>query len=115
MSGIVWLDALSLALIGMGLLFFLAGSIGLLRLPDLLARLHALTKADNVGLGCVVLGLMLQAGDAFEVLRLALVWLLVMFAGSLACYLVAHAAVSAGERPADPPGHAAPDAAPDGR
>lgn len=95
MSGVVWLDALSLALIGAGVLFFLAGSIGLLRLPDLLSRLHALTKADNVGLGCVVLGLMLQAGDAYELLRLVLVWLLVMFAGSLACYLVAHSAVTA--------------------
>jgi len=53
--------ALSLALIGAGMLFFLAGSIGVLRLPDLLSRLHALTKADNLGLGLVVLGLMLQA------------------------------------------------------
>jgi len=101
-SGLAWLDALALALIGVGVLFFLAGSIGLLRLPDLLSRLHALTKADNVGLGCVVLGLMLQAGDGFELLRLALVWLLVMFAGSLACYLVAHSALTAGVGAAPP-------------
>jgi len=117
MSGIVWLDALSLALIGVGVGFFLAGSIGLLRLPDLLSRLHALTKADNIGLGCVVLGLMLQAGDAFEVWQLALIWLLVMLAGSLACYLVARSAVAAGaagELPADAPAHPATDA-PDGR
>ena len=106
MSGLVWLDALSLALIGVGVLFFLAGSVGLLRLPDLLSRLHALTKADNVGLGCVVLGLMLQAGSLSEVLRLALVWLLVMLAGSLACYLVAHSAVSA-DRPAAAPAETA--------
>lgn len=55
------LGALSLMLIGAGMLFFLAGSIGVLRLPDLLSRLHALTKADNLGLGLVVLGLTLQA------------------------------------------------------
>lgn len=87
--------ALSVALIGAGMLFFLAGSIGVLRLPDLLSRLHALTKVDNLGLGLVVLGLMLQADDAFEVARLLLVWLLVLFASSVACYLVAHSAVRA--------------------
>lgn len=90
-----WTDLTVLVLLGSGLAFFAAGSLGLLRFPDTASRLHALTKADNVGLGCVVLGLMLQAGDAYELLRLVLVWLLVMFAGSLACYLVAHSAVTA--------------------
>ena len=56
MTGIPWREGLSLALIGAGALFFLAGSIGVLRLPDLLSRLHALTKADNLGLGLVVAG-----------------------------------------------------------
>lgn len=84
--------ALSLALVGAGMLFFLAGSIGLLRLPDLLTRLHALTKADNLGLGLIVLGLAVQADTAFEVLRLLLVWLLTLFASSVTCYLVAHSA-----------------------
>jgi len=49
---------------------------------------------------------MLQAGSLSEVLRLALVWLLVMLAGSLACYLVAHSAVSA-DRPAAAPAETA--------
>jgi multicomponent Na+:H+ antiporter subunit G len=36
-----------------GAFFFLAGTVGLLRFPDTLTRLHALTKADNLGLaGC---------------------------------------------------------------
>ncbi len=99
--------ALSLALIGAGMLFFLAGSIGVLRLPDLLSRLHALTKADNLGLGLVALGLMLQADSAFEVLRLLLVWLLVLFASSVACYLVAHSAAGAHGEPASGAGRAA--------
>jgi multicomponent Na+:H+ antiporter subunit G len=97
--------ALSLALIAAGMMFFLAGSIGVLRLPDLLARLHALTKADNLGLGLIVLGLTLQADDAFEVARLLLVWLLVLFASSVGCYLVAYSATHANGRPtptADP-------------
>jgi multicomponent Na+:H+ antiporter subunit G len=99
---VTWDDvrgALSLSLIGAGMLFLLAGSIGLLRLPDLLSRLHALTKADNLGLGLVILGLTLQADDAFQVARLLLVWLLVLFASSVACYLVAHAATHANGDP----------------
>ena len=101
--------ALSLALIGAGMLFFLAGSIGVLRLPDLLSRLHALTKADNLGLGLVVLGLIVQADDGFEVLRLLLVWLLVLFASSVACYLVAHSATRAYGDPAPAAETEAPD------
>ena len=44
-----------------GAFFFLAGTVGLLRFPDSLTRLHALTKADNLGLGLIVLGLLPQA------------------------------------------------------
>ena len=43
------------------LVFYLAGSVGLLRLPDLYSRLHALTKADNLGLGLLLL-LLLEGG-----------------------------------------------------
>ena len=52
------LDAWTILTISAGLFFFLAGTIGLLRFPDTLTRLHALTKADNLGLGLVVLGLL---------------------------------------------------------
>ena len=100
MSGVPWREALSLLLIGAGVLFFLAGSVGVLRLPDLLSRLHALTKADNLGLGLVVAGLMLLATSWQEVLKLLLVWLLVLFASSVACYLVARSATSRLPRPA---------------
>ena len=61
-----------------GAIFFLAGTVGLLRFPDSFTRLHALTKADNLGLGLVVAGLMLQATGVQEVLKLLLVWLLVL-------------------------------------
>jgi len=47
-------DYLSTALLIAGAVFFLAGTLGLLHFPDVYTRLHALTKADNVGLGLVV-------------------------------------------------------------
>jgi multicomponent Na+:H+ antiporter subunit G len=55
------IDAAALLLLAAGAFFFLAGTVGLLRFPDVHTRLHALTKADNVGLGLVTLALALQA------------------------------------------------------
>ncbi|RJX31221.1 MAG: monovalent cation/H(+) antiporter subunit G [Desulfurivibrio sp.] len=77
----------------LGIPFFISGTIGLLRFPDIYTRLHALTKADNVGLGFVVLGLSLQADGWHTVARLLLIWLLVLIASSASCHLVARAAL----------------------
>jgi len=65
-----------------GAVFFLAGVMGLLRFPDTLSRLHALTKADNVGLGLIVIGLLPQAGSVGAGFKLLLVWLLVLLASA---------------------------------
>ena len=83
------LDALSAFLISLGLFFFIAGTVGLLRLPDPLSRLHALTKADNLGLSLLILGLLAHAGDLMSGLKLALVWVLVLAAGATAAHLIA--------------------------
>ena len=82
-------DGASALLLVAALFFFTAGTVGLLRLPDLHSRLHALTKADNVGLGLTVLATMLQASSWMTVLKLALVWLLVLAAGTNVCFLIA--------------------------
>ena len=76
------LDILTITAVSAGAFFFLAGTVGLLRFPDALTRLHALTKADNLGLGLVVLGLLPQAGSLRGGLKLICVWLLVLLAGS---------------------------------
>ena len=81
-----------LCLIG-GALFFFAGTVGLLRFPDVYSRLHALTKADNLGLGLIVLGCALQA-DSWQITgKLLLIWLLAIVASTTSCHLVAQAAM----------------------
>jgi multicomponent Na+:H+ antiporter subunit G len=87
----VILNALSIAAIAAGAFFFLAGTVGLLRFPDTLSRLHALTKADNVGLGLVVLGLALRADGVLAALKLVAVWLLVLFAGAMVARVLGRA------------------------
>jgi multicomponent Na+:H+ antiporter subunit G len=74
-----------------GVFFFVAGTLGLLRFPDPFSRIHALTKADNLGLGLIVVGLLPQAGSVLAAGKLLLAWLLVLFAGATASQLVARA------------------------
>jgi len=91
-------DYLSAALLIAGGVFFLAGTLGLLRFPDLYTRLHALTKADNVGLGLIVVGLALQAESWALIGKLVLIWLLVMFTGAGVAHLIANGALQRGVR-----------------
>ena len=83
------IDSVSSVLILAGVFFFLAGSIGLLRLPDLFSRLHALTKADNLGLGLLMAGLAIHVQDPFTVLKLLLIWLAVLAASAASAHLIA--------------------------
>ncbi len=73
-----------------GGVFFLAGTAGLIRFPDTYSRLHALTKADNLGLGFIVLGLIFVAGSLPETIKLVLIWPLAMIGSSSACYFIAN-------------------------
>jgi len=93
------LDLFTIVAVSVGVLFFLAGVVGLLRFPDALTRLHALTKADNVGLGLIVAGLLPQAGSVLAGLKLLLVWLTVLLAGATVGQLIARVARRAGPRP----------------
>lgn len=82
-------NAFTVAMVLAGAFFFLAGTAGLLRFPDPLSRLHALTKADNLGLGLIVLGLLPQVAGPAAALKLLLAWGLVLFAGAVAGQLIA--------------------------
>ncbi|MEN8107932.1 MAG: monovalent cation/H(+) antiporter subunit G [Pseudomonadota bacterium] len=92
-------ELLTLLLLLAGAGFFLAGTVGLLRFPDVYTRLHALTKADNVGLGLVVAGLVLQAESWAAMGKLLFIWLLVLLASASVAHLVARTALRKGIRP----------------
>ena len=98
------LEHISTILAGVGTLFFIAGVAGLLRFPDVYSRLHALTKADNLGLGFIVLSLALRTGSLTLILKLVLIWAFVIFASATSCYLVAKAALQMKMKPVTSPG-----------
>ena len=84
-------NLLTVVAVSAGLFFFLAGTVGLLRFPDTLTRLHAITKADTLGLGLVVLGLLPRAASPGVALKLVGVWLLTLLASGSVSQLIARA------------------------
>jgi multicomponent Na+:H+ antiporter subunit G len=82
-------DALTIALAAAGTAFFAGGALGVLRFPELHSRLHALTKADNLGMGLLVAALLPQAGSVPAALKLLLLWIVVLAASTTASYLLA--------------------------
>lgn len=82
-------DIWTVALLLIGGSFFFAGTVGLLRFPGVHGRLHALSKADNLGLGFIAIGLMAQAESAFAGLKIFAIWLIALLASALSCYLIA--------------------------
>src|ERR1700750_1811724 len=93
------LDMFTVAAVTAGVLFFLAGTVGLLRFPDSLTRLHALTKADNLGLGLIVLGLLPQASGLLGALKLLAVWMLVQLSSATVAQVIAQALRRRGPSP----------------
>lgn len=89
-------DIISIISITVGVIFFLGGMLGVLRFPDIYSRLHALTKADNLGLGFILFGLAVQEANAGTIIKLIFIWTLVVIASATACYLIAQAALRMG-------------------
>lgn len=83
------LDVITVVLLVIGLIFFFAGSIGLLRFPDLMCRVHALTKADNIGLACISLAVAIYSNDWLIGLKIIFVWLFILATSSLMSFIIA--------------------------
>jgi multicomponent Na+:H+ antiporter subunit G len=90
-------DLLAALLMIVGLLFFTAGTIGLIRFPDVRSQLHALTKADNLGLGFLLLGAAVYLGSPGTGFALFLVWLLVLGSSSVSAQILAGVGAENGE------------------
>lgn len=56
-----------------GTFFFLLGTTGLLRMPDIFTRLHPSTKCDTLGACSVIVGMAVYSGWSWEVLKLAVI------------------------------------------
>jgi len=82
-------DIFTLTFCSLGVLFFIAGTLGLLRFPDVYSRIHALTKADNLGVGLIVVGLIPQVSDLYQLFKLLIIWVFILISSAISCHLVA--------------------------
>jgi multicomponent Na+:H+ antiporter subunit G len=89
----------SVAAMTTGLVFVLAGAIGVIRLPDFYTRMHAAGVTDTLGAELITLGLILQAQDWQTVAKLFLVGLLVFLTSPTSSHAIANAAHRAGHKP----------------
>ena len=77
----------------------LIGGLGLLRLPDVFARMHGAGMIDTLGLGAMLLGLMFQAGLTLITVKLILIALFVLYTSPVVTHALARACLDAGVEP----------------
>lgn len=95
----MFLNILSWALIVTGSIFLLIGSIGLIRLPDVFARMHAAGIVDTLSMGLLVSGMAFQAGLTLVTVKLGLILLFMFFASPTSTHALAKAALDGGVEP----------------
>ena len=87
------LTYLSWPLIAAGAFFFLVGSVGLLRMPDIFTRMHATSVTDTLGAGLLLIGMMLEAGLTLVTVKLLIILAIILFTSPVATHALAQAAL----------------------
>jgi multicomponent Na+:H+ antiporter subunit G len=83
--------------VGIGSIFGLLAAIGIVRLPDLLTRMHAASKAGLVGAGLILVGIIIASGESAIALRALLGLLFLALTTPVSAHLLARAAIKAGD------------------
>jgi multicomponent Na+:H+ antiporter subunit G len=92
-------EAAAAGLLLVGLFFVLAGVVGVLRLPDFYARLHATSKCDTLGLALMVGGVVLHSGLTLTAGKVLLLVVFVGLINATAAHALGRAAYRSGLAP----------------
>ena len=95
----MFFNILSWAFIVTGSIFLLIGAIGLIRLPDVFARMHAAGIVDTLAVGLLAAGMGLQAGLSLVTVKLGLILLFMFFASPTSTHALDKAALDGGVQP----------------
>ncbi len=96
---------IAIILILLGLFFFFAGTVGILRLPDFYTRLHAAGKCDSLAATLMIFGIAIYNLQPFTFgallvsFKLLLVALFVFIANPTATHAITEAALVLGVKP----------------
>jgi multicomponent Na+:H+ antiporter subunit G len=81
-----------------GCFFFLAGTVGVLRLPDVYTRLHPSTKCDTLGSGSVLLAMAIWGGWSSDIFRLAMIGFFLLVSSATCGHAIGRSAIKTGLR-----------------
>lgn len=93
MSAALTIDALSWVALIAGGFFYVVGAIGLIRMPDIFSRMHAVSVSETLGVGLLIGGMLLQAGPTLVAVKLIFILLMLLMTGPVATHALAHAAL----------------------
>ena len=84
------------ALVLLGGFFALIAGLGILRLPDVLIRMHATTKAGTLASGLVMAAVAVGFGDASTIARAVAIVLFLMLTAPVGAHMIGRAAFRSG-------------------
>ena len=82
--------------IACGVVALLIGSLGLLRLPDVYCRIHAVGMIDTAGASFIILGMIIHEGFTLATAKLILIGVFMFFTSPIATHAVAQVAYKSG-------------------
>ncbi len=100
----LFLELLSGLFLLVGGFLCLTGGVGLLRLPDFFARVHAAGLTESLAAPLLLCGLMLQMEWSLELVKVGMILVLLLATNPTATHAMAKAALHGGQRPLVQPG-----------
>lgn len=86
-------------LMGLGFAFMVITALGMVRLPDFFARVHAVSKSETLGITLLLLGIILHEGATLVSLKIGLILVFVAIANPVGAHLLTRAALRTGQMP----------------
>ncbi|MFB3115690.1 MAG: monovalent cation/H(+) antiporter subunit G [Nitrospirales bacterium] len=93
------MSLIAIALILAGLFFLIVAAIGMLRLPDVFTRSHALSLTDSLGAFLVLAGLAIYQGFSLNLLKILVVLALLYLLNPVVSHATIRAALRSGLKP----------------
>ncbi len=92
----MWVEYTLAALVILGGFFCLIAGLGVLRLPDVLIRMHASTKAGTLGAGLIFIAVAVYFGDTAMITRAGVTVVFLIITAPVAAHMIGRAAFRSG-------------------
>ncbi len=93
------MDILSIIFIVAGLFFLIVAAIGVIRLPDVFSRSHAVSLTDSIGAFLMLIGIALHEGLGKNMLKILVVLVLLYILNPGIAHATVRAALRSGLKP----------------